>query len=330
MKTKILISVLVPVYGVEKYIERCACSLFMQTYENIEYIFVNDCTPDKSITVLLQTLETFPKRKECVRIINHEQNKGLAAARNTAVKCATGKYVMHVDSDDYLEIDAVEKAALKAYDTNADVVLFDVRHVFLNKVVVTHSVIPNNRTEYVKRIIERECAVNMWGGIYKRSLYIQHNVWAIEGLNYGEDYVVKPRLIYYAQKVVYIKESLYNYVHYNSNSYTKVFSEKNILDQEMAIEILTNFFSSVCDSEEYKHSLNIAALKVKAELLVVWGLFNGNKRTWKKIVILYPSIPLINVGNLKYLIILWASQMNLYFFVRWYSKIGVLVKQLLK
>ena len=86
MKQEIKVTVAVPIYGVEKYIERCAVSLFEQTYSNIEYIFVNDCTCDNSMGILKSILDKYPERKKQVKIIVHEQNKGLGAARNTAIK----------------------------------------------------------------------------------------------------------------------------------------------------------------------------------------------------------------------------------------------------
>ena len=73
------VSILVPVYGVEQYIEKCARSLFEQTYSDIEYVFVNDCTKDDSIGVLKRVLEKYPQRMQQVRIINHEKNMGLGA-----------------------------------------------------------------------------------------------------------------------------------------------------------------------------------------------------------------------------------------------------------
>lgn len=74
------VSVLVPVYGVEKYIERCARSIFEQTYHNLDIIFVDDCTPDHSIDVLKRVLKDYPERKEQTRIIKHDHNRGLAGA----------------------------------------------------------------------------------------------------------------------------------------------------------------------------------------------------------------------------------------------------------
>ena len=113
---------MVPVYGVEKYIERCARSLFEQTYENLEYIFVDDCSPDKSMEILMRVMEDYPNRKEQVRIIHHEHNRGLAAARNTALDAATSSFITHVDSDDYLSLEAIQLLVEKQVETGADIV----------------------------------------------------------------------------------------------------------------------------------------------------------------------------------------------------------------
>ena len=120
-----MVSILVPVYGVEQYIERCARSLFEQTYPDIEYIFVDDCSPDKSIEVLKKTIDDYPQRKPNVRIVRHECNRGLAAARNTAVENCRTEFLMHVDSDDWIEMDCVERCVIKQQEENSDIVLFD-------------------------------------------------------------------------------------------------------------------------------------------------------------------------------------------------------------
>ena len=101
------VSIVVPVYGVEKYIERCARSLFTQTFGDIEYIFVNDCTKDSSMQVLEFVMKDYPARN--VRIINKEKNEGLPQARKTGVLASTGDFIMHIDSDDWVEHDIVEK-----------------------------------------------------------------------------------------------------------------------------------------------------------------------------------------------------------------------------
>ena len=116
------VSILVPVYNVEKYFARCLETLFSQTYSGIEYVFVNDCTPDKSMYVLQETLEKYPSRANSVKIIENKQNLGIAIVRNTLLENATGEYVLFVDSDDWIEVDAIEKFVDKALQSNSDIV----------------------------------------------------------------------------------------------------------------------------------------------------------------------------------------------------------------
>ena len=94
------VSVIIPVYNVEKYIERCANSLFSQTLDDIEYLFVNDCSQDKSIEVLNKVLEKYSNRKKHVIIKNMEHNYGQATVRRWGMLHATGDFVIHCDSDD--------------------------------------------------------------------------------------------------------------------------------------------------------------------------------------------------------------------------------------
>lgn len=122
IKDKEYITICVPIYGVEKFIKKCAQSLSVQTYSNIEYIFVNDCTKDNSIAILKDALKQYPQRLEQVKIINHKANEGLGGARTIAIKNATGDYILHVDSDDYLASNAVDLLMNKAELSGADIV----------------------------------------------------------------------------------------------------------------------------------------------------------------------------------------------------------------
>lgn len=120
----IKLSVIVPFYGVEKYIARCAESLMRQTtQDDVEFIFVNDATKDNSFDVLQKVLTEYPEREEQVTILHHERNKGLPAARNTSLSIAKGKNIYHCDSDDYLERDVLEVLYRKADENKSDIVM---------------------------------------------------------------------------------------------------------------------------------------------------------------------------------------------------------------
>lgn len=263
------ISLLIPVYGVEKYIERCARSLFGQTYQNIEYIFVDDCTKDSSIAVLKKVLDDYPFRKEQVTIIHHNFNKGLSAARNTAFNHATGDYIIHVDSDDYLELDAV-RLLCKCIETEyADVVVFDNYCVYGNRIVENHQHIPNDKTSYIKNLIERKNQSSIWGKMFLRKLVLDSGVQSVESVNFGEDYAVVPRLMYYAKKIVKLDECLYYYVRYNKGSYTNNIALQSVNELYLANNVLEHFFSEQEDCYLYNNSISLSKLRIQAYLLKI-------------------------------------------------------------
>lgn len=99
------VTIIIAVYNCEKYLNTCARSLFEQTLDGIEYIFVNDATPDDSIIILNSIIEEYPTRKPFVKIINMDKNGGVSKARRIGVENATGEYVIHADSDDWVDRD---------------------------------------------------------------------------------------------------------------------------------------------------------------------------------------------------------------------------------
>ncbi len=98
------VSIIVPIYNVEKFIAKCAITLMEQDYKNIEYIFVNDCTPDNSMQVLSDTLTKYPNRKDDIKIINNAQNSGSSITRKNGLDIANGEYILFIDSDDWVEL----------------------------------------------------------------------------------------------------------------------------------------------------------------------------------------------------------------------------------
>lgn len=119
------VSVIIPIYGVQKYIERCVRSLFEQTLDDIEYLFIDDCSPDGSVRIIMRILDEYPNRKEQVIIHRMEQNSGQAKVREWGMKNATGDYVIHCDSDDWTDLMMYESMYQKALEEDADVVVCD-------------------------------------------------------------------------------------------------------------------------------------------------------------------------------------------------------------
>lgn len=254
------VSVLVPIYNVEKYIERCVISLMEQTYENIEYIFVNDCTNDKSIEVLEKTIKNYPNRYNQVKIIHHKENKGLAAARNTGLYASSGEYIIHIDSDDWVSKDCVSSLMAKAIETHSDIVDGAYVDVYKDENKIVHSCNLDKET-YIKFMLSGvgRCSNQIWGRLLRRKLYINYNINAIEGINYGEDYSVITRLLYYAKRT-FVDNIIYYYNHLNENSYMKDLNNKNFKSLVSAKLLVQDFFYSRSDYNIYKDYIIIGLI----------------------------------------------------------------------
>lgn len=236
------VSILVPVYGVENYIERCARSLFEQTYKDIEYIFVDDCSPDKSIEILNQVIDDYPRRKPHVRIIRHESNKGLAGARNTVVDSCQTEFLMHVDSDDWIDKDAVEKLLKLQDETSADIVVYDVKMHFPNKTVIRHKPLFRSPNDFTITLLHKKINGGVWGGLIRRTLYTDNNIRVEDGINMSEDFQVFPRLAFYAKKVATLNNVYYHYNFSNESSYTHNETINTCKQAWRSYEILEEFF----------------------------------------------------------------------------------------
>lgn len=231
-----LVSVIVPIYGVEKYIERCVRSIFEQTYQNIEIIFVNDCTPDSSMNILDKVIQEYPNRQSKVQIINHDVNRGLAAARKTGLLVAKAKYVIQWDSDDYVDVQFLEKMVALAEKEDADITICDMNNVYKDKVVHIHTNPPLDNIECMKRVLVGQVHSSLCNKLIRRSLYVDNNIYPVEGLNMREDLSVMYRLMFFAKKLAYLPEALYNYILVREGSYTS--QKMTISHQKNAYELI--------------------------------------------------------------------------------------------
>lgn len=274
------VSILVPIYGVEKYIERCAVSLFEQTYEDIEYIFVNDCTKDNSISILKEVIERYPARKPQVRIIEHEQNKGLGGARNTAVAAATGEFLMHVDSDDYIDVTCVEKCVKKQEETGADIICVNAYQQFAKYTVPMLNGSFSSSKDHCLALLKRKTQVNVWGKLIRTDLYNKNNISVEEGINMGEDYQVTGRLMYYAAKTAVVDEFLYFYDCSNEGSYSNQFSKEKHRQSWRSFDIVKEFFSD--RGQEYVDALGCAEISIITSHLIMSGKIDNGSYYYKE------------------------------------------------
>lgn len=276
------VSVIIPIFRVEKFIERCAISLFEQTLDSIEYIFVDDTTPDKSIEILTDVLERYPQRKPQVTILRHDVNKGLPAARNSGLSVAGGEYVFHCDSDDYLESNALEQMLNVAEKTDSDIVWCDYYLSFsMNERIMVQ---PNysNSQEAIKGMLSGTMKYNVWNKLAKRRLYVDNSISFPAGHSMGED-MTMIKLFAHAKKVAYINAPLYHYIRLNTDAMTQSYSERKIADIEFNVAQTLDYLLKNC---KFDLTQEFAFFKLSTKLPLLISDKICNYRIWNE---LYPE-----------------------------------------
>ena len=239
------VSVIVPVYGVEHYIERCARSLFSQTFRSVEFIFVNDCTKDGSMNVLSDVRKEYPEAD--IKVINLERNMGLPQARRAGVEQATGDYILHVDSDDWIEPDMLEILYERAVDTGADMVCCDWSEEYEDHDEV-FSHYEASRDTYYDTILALETDAYVWSRLTKREAY---NGLEFPTCNMFEDFVITSQLVANCHTIEFVHTPLYHYRRSNASSIRSSADTRKILTQE--VRNIFNVYQRVTEKEPGQH-----------------------------------------------------------------------------
>lgn len=227
------ISIIIAIFRCEKYIEACACSLFEQTLEHIEYLFINDATPDNSIEILNRVINNYPTRKPFVKIIKLGSNRGVSNARRVGIENATGEYIIHCDSDDWVEKDMYERLYNKAKETDADVVGCNFRHEFANNHYDFHQQYADTVEENISRLINGKIFPSLCTSLTRRSLIEENKISFPKGLNMGEDLYFNLQLYLHAKKIVGMDWAPYHYRHTEDSSCVQ--RTKQSIDSDIAI-----------------------------------------------------------------------------------------------
>ena len=242
MDSNLLVSILMPIFKVEQYLGRTLDSIFTQSYPNLEYVFVNDCSPDNSLQVLEKSIEQHQIPIGRYTIINHLQNEGIAVSRADCISRAKGDYFFFVDSDDWIEADT------------------------------------NSCRDNMLRCLNYDIATVLWKLLIRSNLF--ENFKITPHVDIVEDYIMSVKLYYYANSFVSIPQAFYHYVQYNQarvslqtlwsvNMHIKGVEEveafcreKGLYDETVAHKLLlrkfnikSNFLTKeLLDYNSYKHT----------------------------------------------------------------------------
>lgn len=269
------VSIIVPVYGVEKYIERCARSLFEQTLDDIEYLFIDDCTPDGSITVLKRVLEEYPHRKPQTIIHRMEQNCGQAKVRKWGMQNCKGDYVIHCDSDDWVEKNAYELMLHKLIEDNADIVFCNYFITDgLRKIYDFKKHINNLEAHNIMRMLLTKSNLNpLWSAMVRKKC-INDLIYPIEPQ--GEDKALMVQMCFKASSFAYLNQSLY-YYRINPNSICNNFEVASLIQRYHQyvcnIDLIVDFLEKMKQHVIYKQE--IVACKFAPRHLLENFIFNS-------------------------------------------------------
>jgi glycosyltransferase involved in cell wall biosynthesis len=259
------VSVIIPVYKAEKDIEKCCNALFKQTLEEIEYIFVEDCTPDNSVSVIKKVLDKYPARKEFVKILHQPQNSGVSACRQFGLDNASGEYIIHCDSDDWPDTNMYQELYTAAIVNNAEIVYCDYMAEYIDNSVYVQ--FPNQYKDRPSfNIGPVEGAV--WNKLISRNLIDRCGAKFYSGINLGEDFGFVTPCRVMSKKNIVLHKPLYHYNQQNSNSITHNYTKDRFMQVVSLAKKTDDYFKSRGLEKEYEKGLSYLKFQAKGFFLM--------------------------------------------------------------
>ncbi|WP_118195442.1 glycosyltransferase family 2 protein [Albibacterium indicum] len=311
-----LVSIIVPVYNAEETLHSTLASLKAQTYKRLELIFVDDCSTDGSSIILNKFLSEYDKGQFFgIQLVRHFENSGVATARNTGLDQAQGDYIYFVDADDWIEPNTVELLVEEAVQSMADIVGFNWFLSFKENEREMRQPEFSSAQEAVEWMMMGKMRWNLWLFFVKRSLYEDHAVRFLEGMNMGEDMLVMIKLFVYARKVHHVDSALYHYGRSNSDSLTNVYSSRHIEEVTQNVRELEAFLSDSKFGVESKSLINDLKLNIKLPLLI-----SDKKAQYRRWASWFPEVNHLATANKglswRIRVLQWAAASKNYWLIR--------------
>lgn len=248
---EIKVSIVIPVYKVEKYIERCLRSVFNQTYVNIECIIVNDCTPDNSFIIAKELVESYQGSID-FKFVEHEKNKGLSEARNTGIKMATGYYYFFLDSDDAIPPTSIEKLVETALLNDCpEIVMGVTKGVDANgnnvEVSSAQTKSFHDNSEVFQGYLNNLWYVIACNKLVKKDIFADHKTFFLPGITH-EDVMWSFEISTYVNKIILCPFVTYHYYIGDTDSISRsVWNAKRVNDSITILERKAIYLERVSD-----------------------------------------------------------------------------------
>lgn len=277
----ILVSIIVPVYNAERLLGRCLDSLISQTYKNIEIVCVNDASTDCSYEKLLEYQRLDPR----IRIINHSHNKKAGGARNSGIDVATGEYLMFVDCDDKIPIDAISALVASSDGGSVDYVVGTWQEFYDESISFNHSIFPQiitSKEELLDYVIFKNVEFRITGCLIRRSIFNEHNIRFPEKIFYEDNPIMLIPFLY-SRSFSSIQDCCYIYFADVATSQVHTISYSNIHDRVYSTKFMLDnlkkygFYSSNKEKYDYLF-LSLTCLSLSKICMLHW---------WRQIKLLW-------------------------------------------
>ena len=259
------VSVIIPVYNASKFIRKCCDSLFSQTLQSIQYIFVDDGSSDESLCIINQVLENYPLRRTQVDFVSYLDNRGVGIARIAGIKRATGEYIIQCDSDDWVESGLYERLYFRAKETKADIVTCGYYVDAADGTRISQT-LPLVKTNPLTFSISPQTGA-LWIKLIRRGLLEEKQLEIPLGINWGEDLCLSLEVLLLSRNTQFIDEILYHHV-LNEDSLTYSVSMSQCLDLVKCGSVIENFLNHNFLIGRYSFQLNWLKFQSKQYLLV--------------------------------------------------------------
>lgn len=263
------LTVIIPIYNAQATIGRCCKSLFAQTLESIQYIFVNDGSVDDSLIEIQKSLDYFPNRKKDVIIIDRKENRGVSYSRQQGLDRALGEYVIHCDADDWIENDMYESLFNAAHGSSADVACCG---FFVDT--------PDGKSLSKLPGVDYQLAFNIapifgsiWNKIIRRKVITQNGIGFYESINWGEDFIMSIQCQILANKIAVVNRPLYHYVQ-NTQSITHSLTRDKCIELIQCGDKMEHFLREHDLLEKYAFDLNYLKFQLKQYLIIIPELYS--------------------------------------------------------
>lgn len=231
LEKKFKISVIIPFYNAKIYLERCVRSLFTQTFSEMEFVFVDDCSLDGGADFILEILKEYPNRQGQVKIVPHAKRSGVAQARNTGLANANGDYIGWCDADDWVEKTMFSDLYTTLKQEQADLVWCNFYMDFPDRQILDLQEIEPDPKQFAKALIAGKMQGMLWNKLVRTRILKDNNIQFLAGCNMGEDRNFLFKILCQIQKIVHVPVGYYHYVQQNSNSLTQKFDSQLIYEE---------------------------------------------------------------------------------------------------